>query len=556
MLKSIFCFSSMNLSELKKLIAQGESEKLEFKEWQKTISLFGQAKIAKRRCLLGYCVAIGNEGGGKLLIGVNNAGKIVGTKAELNVNKVAAKIFQATGQKIVIDEVLDQAKRVLVVQIPARPAGKFFKFAEVPLMRVGESLEVMTAAEQRKILLEDQVDFSAQVCPNSSLADVDPKALKELRKLYQEKHPADQTFATLSDEQFLTKFSLLRSGELTNAGVILLAKKVFLDSVYRDKTEICFEYRNQVGNLAANERKDYREPFVLVIAEIWDKILSRQQVHSFIDGPYRTDIPAFDAEVFREAFFNAVCHRDYTQKGPIFIKQAPEEIEIANPGGFPNGVNAQNIISVPSTPRNSLLAEVFQKILPGVERSGQGAAKIFRHTITQGKGLPSYAKSTNYHVILTLPAVLQDKNFFKYFAKVKQQKQNYNLSVPDLLLLEKIRAGQKAGLNLKTVGHLLAEGLIELYGKTRGAKYILARKYYVETKKLGARTRRIGLSRAKCKELILEHIRKNKAGRMLEFQQIFPELKRMDLSNLLTELKKAQKIKKIGSTRCAKWIII
>ena len=521
----------MNIGELKELIRCSEAERLEFKEWKQNIP-FSKGKHS----LLGYCVAIGNAGGGNLLIGVSNSGEIVGTRAQININKAAQGILARTGQKITFEEVAAEDKRVLVVQIPAHPLGQLLKFDGIPLMRVGDSLEIMTDEEQKKILLERQADFSAQICQAASFKDVSSEALKKLRALYQEKHSENKTLATLSDEQFLTDLTLLRKGKLTYAGVILLANKSFLDLNF-GQAEICFEYRNRAADFAANERKDYREPFVLAAAKIWQKVLARQQVHSFIEGLFRREIPAFNEEVFREALFNAVCHRDYTQQGSIFIKQSPEEIEITNPGGFPIGVNSKNIILVPSTPRNRFLAEVFQKVLPGVERSGQGADKIFRLTITEGKGLPSYAGSSAQHVLLTIPAVLRDQNFVKYLLKISSEKQ-ITLKIADLLLLEKIRAGSQKGLTLATAQHLLKQGLIESYGKTRGRKYVLARRFYSETGKLGERTRRIGLLRDKCKELILEHIRKNKTGTIQEFQQIFPKRPLKDIRNLLTELRR------------------
>lgn len=202
------------------------------------------------------------------------------------------------------------------------------------------------------------------------------------------------------------------------------------------------------------------------------------------------------------------------------------------------------------------MTEIFQKIFSGVERSGQGADKIFRFTIEEGKGLPDYSKSDNFHVILKIPAALKDGKFIQYLEKVINEKQ-VPFSLDDLLLLEKIREGRLEGVTLKTAGHLLERGIIELHGKTKGAKYILSRKYYQETKQLGQRTRRIGLSRDKFKELILEHIRKNKKGSMSEFVQIFPELKKSDISNLLRELKQTGKIEKGGGvTVGAYWVLV
>lgn len=541
----------MTLDELKQLIANRESEKIELKEWKEAIPFDGQGKFENRKCLLGYCVAIGNEGGGYLLIGVKDGGEIVGTHAPFS-HDVKQRIYQKTGQKIEIEEVFYGNKRVVSVKIPSRPLGVSLKFAGGPLMRVGDSLEVMSDQEQRKIFLEGQDDFSARICRASSIESVDPDAIQKLRELYSEKHRDNDSIEQISDEQFLSDLALMVKGKLTYTGVILLSKKSFLDRNFGD-AEICFEYRNRFSDgESRNDRINYREPFVLAYEKIWEKILSRQQTHSFIEGLLRREIPAFNKEVFREALFNAVCHRDYSQKGSIFIIQSPEGVEITNPGGFPLGVTQENIIKVVSTPRNRLLAESFERILPGVERSGWGVDKIFRITIEEGKGRPDYSGSGEHFVRLFVPSILQDAQFIQYLVKISNGRQEI-LSIDDLLLLEKIRVGDKSEITLKTVGYLLGKGFIELHGKTRGARYVLAKRYYADTGKLGERTKRIGLSRDKCKELILEHIRKHGEGRMAEFVQIFPELKRADITNMLLELKRNGRIVNSTTNRWAIW---
>ena len=543
----------MDLEALKNLVKNKESERVEFKEWKGAFSVLGEGKFEKRRCLLGYCVAIGNEGGGHLMIGVKNDGTFVGTSVEVT-SDIKKQIFSYTNQKIAIHEVLDdEARRILIVSIPSRNAGHLLRFAGVPLMRVGESLEVMTEQEQLRILQEGQEDFSARLCEASSLEDVDAEALTKLRRLYQDKNPGNKTIEGISDEQFLIDLGLMRSKNLTYAALILLAKKQFLD-LNLANAEISFEYRNRAADIRHNDRVDYRKPFVLLAFELWDKVQSRQQVHPIIEGLLRRDVPAFNEEVFREALFNAVCHRDYNDSGSIFIRQSPEFLEIISPGGFPSGVNAENIISARSTPRNRLLAETFQKIFAGVERSGQGADKIFDLTIRDGKGSPDYSESDAHTVRLIVPAMLKDENFVKYLSKISNEKQ-VSLSLDDIMLLEKIREGQREGITLKTVKHLLDQGLIELHGKTRGAQYVLARRFYTESGILGQRTRRIGLSRDQNKELILEHIRKHGSGRMMEFKQIFPELMTWDIKNLLQELKKAGRIEKVGQRRWSAWML-
>lgn len=543
----------MTLDELKKIIANHENENVELKEWKTTVSFDGSDKFENRKCILGYCVAIGNEGGGYLIIGVDNNKNIVGTKAVL-AKDFKQKIYQKTGQKIEVYEVYENNNKVIIIEISARGVGQLLKYAGVALMRVGDSLEIMSDAEQYKILSEGQDDWSGKVCQEATLESLNKEAIQKLKELYVEKN-TDSKIIWNSDEHFLKDFGLINNNlKITNACVLLVGKKEFIDEYFR-QAEICFEYRNKSQDIQFVDRVDYRDAFVLASELIWNKVYSRQQTHQIQQGLFRTDIPAYNQETFREALFNAICHRDYSQQGSIFIKQSPEYLEITNPGGLPFGITVENMIDAPATPRNKLLAESFQKIFKGVERSGQGIDKIFRNTIEEGKGKPDYSKTTNHFVIAKIPAIVQDGNFISFIEKVTNEK-NTIISISDLLLLEKIRTGDKNGIILQTVGHLVDNGIVELHGKTRGAVYVLSQSYYQSINALGTRTKRIGLSRDKCKELILEHLRKHKSGTMSEFIQIFPELKPKDITNMLTELKNTQKVKNIAGRRWAKWVLL
>lgn len=79
------------------------------------------------------------------------------------------------------------------------------------------------------------------------------------------------------------------------------------------------------------------------------------------DGAYIFNIPFFNEEVIRESINNAITHRDYRKTSEIVIKQFPQRLDIINAGGFPIGVNLENLLKTPSTPRNRLLADVLQK---------------------------------------------------------------------------------------------------------------------------------------------------------------------------------------------------
>jgi hypothetical protein len=64
-------------------------------------------------------------------------------------------------------------------------------------------------------------------------------------------------------------------------------------------------------------------------------------------GPPRT----VDRRAFREAFINAVTHRDYTRMGR-FVRWQAETLSISSPGGFVEGVRLDNLLTVEPRPRN------------------------------------------------------------------------------------------------------------------------------------------------------------------------------------------------------------
>lgn len=249
---------------------------------------------------------------------------------------------------------------------------------------------------------------------------------------------------------------------------------------------------------------------------------------------------------------NAVAHRDYTiHNRSVFIKASPEEFLIESPGGFPYGITIENILRETYW-RNRRIAETLEKA-GLVERSGQGMDDIFESTIKEGKGLPDLSGSDDFSVRLGIPAKVKDKNFIMFIEKITREKQII-LSFDEIYELEKIREHQPV-TEIEYRKKFLDIGIIERVGKTSGAKYILSHKYYAHEGKIGEHTRLSGLERDKKKELILNHLRKNKEGSPNEdFRDVFPEMKQQDINNLLQDLKAAGYIEHIGSRRYGRWI--
>ena len=75
---------------------------------------------------------------------------------------MAAKMFQALGFRVEIEEVMHPDGRVLVFTIPSRPRGTAFDFEGAYLMRAGEELVPMSEDRLRSIFTEGQPDWLSQ----------------------------------------------------------------------------------------------------------------------------------------------------------------------------------------------------------------------------------------------------------------------------------------------------------------------------------------------------------------------------------------------------------
>lgn len=439
----------------------------------------------RRKCILGYVVALCNEGGGLLVIGMHDdfPHKVVGTKQSENaIGQLESNIYRDLGIRPYIYELYEdettKTGRVLVIQVPPRPTGKIFKFEDVALMRVGEELKPMDDKTYISIIQEQEPDFSEQFCEGVTLKDLDEEAINILKEKYalKQKNPS---FRTLSHQQALSDLKLVQGDKLTNAAVLLLGKEDVIDRIF-PQAKVSLEFRNIETQIPFDSRKIFGKPFYKLIDELWETINHRNGIVPIQEGAYigLTGIPFFNEEVIREAINNAFAHRDYRRASEIVIKMYPHRIDIINAGGFPQGVTLDNLLTVSSTPRNRLLADVLSKT-GIVERSGQGVDKIFFHTLAEGKPEPDYSRTDDFSVTAILYSYVKEMGFALFIQTVqKELPETEKLSVFDILTLCKIRDGERKQIHKDIAKRLEAINCIEKHGKTNAQYYTLPRRYY------------------------------------------------------------------------------
>jgi ATP-dependent DNA helicase RecG len=387
-------------------------------------------------------------------------------------------------------------------------------------MRVGEELKPMSDEVYLKIINEQEPDFSQQFCEDLQISDLDERAILILKEKYSLKQN-NPNFKTLSNEQLLSDLELIKNGKLTNAALILLAKKEVLNQKL-PQAAVMLEYRNSENQIPFDNRITFSQPFFILINELWSTINLRNGSFPIQDGAYIFNIPFFNEEVIRESINNAITHRDYRITSEIIIKQFPQRLDIINAGGFPIGVNLENLLKTPSTPRNRLLADVLQKT-GIVERSGQGVDKIFYNTLIEGKAEPDYSKSDYFQVDLKLSAVLEDRAFALFIVAVQDElPESEKLSVSEVITLNMIKKGvTKNNLDTEIVTKLLQKKLIEKRGKTNAIYYILSKDYYDFTDEKAKYYNLQELDDNQVFTMIMRYLSKEKTAKMKDFIDLF-----------------------------------
>lgn len=77
-----------------------------------------------------------------------------------------------------------------------------------------------------------------------------------------------------------------------------------------------------------------------------------------------------------------------------------------------------NLLTVASTPRNRLLADVLSKT-GIVERSGQGMDKNFLYTLSEGKPEPDYTMSDDFSVTVVLSGTVKNTGFAMFVQSIQ-----------------------------------------------------------------------------------------------------------------------------------------
>lgn len=463
----------MNLSDVERLVAAGESEEVEFKKSTAQLRKAGEA-------LCGFL----NGTGGVVLIGVTPEGRIAGqTVADTTLQDIAALLgrFEPPALVRVHRVAVGKNAEVLVLEAPASYDARPFVFDGRPYQRVGTVTAIMPQDRYQTLLLERahaRSRWENAVAPGVDLDRLDhEEILRTVRLGIEAGRLPESTGRDLGE--ILDRLQLRKDGRLLNAALVLFGSR--LEQDYPQCQLRLARFRGVDKSAFLDNRQVHGHAFRLL-----DEAMAFMLRHLPIAGRFepgkleRIDEPLFPVAALREAVINALCHRTYAHAGgAVSVAIYDDRLEIWSDGTLPFGLKPEDLKRKhDSRPRNPLIAGVFYR-RGLIEQWGRGTEDIVALCVRAGHPEPEFGEQAGSVWVRFLPSGYIAPRRVAHDLTERQREILQVLSrhakAPLRVIREELARSAADRTIQEDLAHLRRLGLVGASGRGRGARYWLQR---------------------------------------------------------------------------------
>ncbi len=552
----------MTTSELVQILQQlrsltAETEVVEFKEAKNGYDF---TKLGK------YFSALSNEANlqGKtqawLVFGIEDKHhNIVGSRfrsSRKKLDSLKSEIAGKTTNRITFIEIHElqlPEGRVVMFQIPAAPKGFPIAFEGHYYGRDDEELGPLNLEEIERIRSQATTeDWSSAILKDACIDDLDGEAIALARKNFKNKFPekADEV-DTWNLTTFLNKAKLTIKGSITRTAILLLGKEESEHFINPAEGKIRWILKDANSN-----DKDYEIfglPLLLAVDKAYAKI--RNLKYRYIqDGTlFPEEINQYEPYSIREALNNCIAHQDYAKHGRINIVEMDDQLIFTNLGSFiPGNVERVVIEDAPEEHyRNRFLATAMFN-LKMVDTAGGGIRKMFNFQRERYFPMPDYDLSGG-RVKVTISGKVLDLEYARMLAK------NKDLTLEEIIMLDKVQKKQTlTSFEEKT---LKKKNLIE----GRKPNFYISMKLAQKTGQKATYTRNKAFDKQYYFDLIIKSIKQHKSLDRNDVDELLwkklpdwmnDKQRKIKINNLLSELRRNEKIRNEGTFKESKWILV
>ena len=377
-----------------------EDERHEWKEWR---SLKSNVSGRKGEDLVSYVSALSNMEGGCIVIGVQDKTLAVTgivDFADYTLENVIHRILGKTpglpsvGLSVEEVQASDTGATVWLVHVPRHAARQPVQAHDKAWQRDGDSLVELRPDRLRGILTEliAGQDWSAELVPRATLADLDPFAIAKAREKFSAKHSQERwapDITTWSTEDFLDKAKITLHGQMTRTALLLLGTPQCVGLLPNSTAEITWKVPEE------RIAKHFGPPFLLTTTEVGQHIRNPNIKLFPATELLAIELPRYDTKVILEGLHNCIAHQDYEQAGRIVVLETLGRLRMSNLGGFVDGQPEDYFTGerTPSVYRNPWLAVAMNNI-GMIDKGGYGIGDMVRSQRKRYLPLPDFEGST------------------------------------------------------------------------------------------------------------------------------------------------------------------
>lgn len=356
-------------------------------------------------------VAFANSGGGKIYIGIDDYGNIIGLEnVKSDIEALSGMIKDGIKSDLTLYTTIKQEninnKDIIILEVadaPNKPyylADKGLKSSGVYLRSGNTSVPVSDEVIKKLIIDSQNIPFENMISK------------------YQDLHFEYLTLSlknkniNLNDTILKTLNIINLDNKYTNLGLLLSD-----ECPYSIKCAIF----DGINDMKFKDRKEFTGSLLKQVNEVSDYLNVYNRISGEIKGLERIDIRDYPEYALRESILNAIIHRDYNYSGSVLVSLYENHFEITSLGGLIKGLKINDLYSGVSQTRNKNLANVFFR-LNYVESFGTGIKRIVQ----------------SYENYSQKPIFLSTENTFKVILYNVNYKENKNLNLPSNLSQEEI----------------------------------------------------------------------------------------------------------------------
>ena len=414
--------------------------------------------------ILKTVIAFANTSGGKIYIGIDDDGKVLGVqKLDTDILKLSNSIRDSIKPDItlftsILVEKID-SKDVIVVDVQKGASSPYYltdkgiRPSGVYVRQGASSVPATDAAILKMIRDTDGDNFEELRSLNQNL-DFD-----FLKKEFEDaniklEHSQMRTFNIIDEDGLYTNLGLLLSEQCPHT---------IKAAVFEGSTKEIFKDRFEFSGSLLKQMKD-----------VYSFLNRYNRTNSEITGLKRTDTREYPEIALREALLNSIVHKEYSYSSSTLISVFDDKIEIVTIGGLTKGLSEDDIMLGVSILRNRNLANIFYR-LKLIEAYGTGIPKIIE-SYNEYNVKPKIEISSNAFKI-TLPNTLADKSSAKL---------EINLSDKEYLIVNMLKENEyikrtdieknlsiSSSMAIKLLRNMVDNSIIEKLGKGKNVIYRL-----------------------------------------------------------------------------------